>query len=222
MKYNWYSYLNKVHHENELVRQIKYEYGPDVKFVIGDWSNKGKLKCISTPNLGLKRKLAEHFDVYLIDEYRTSKIHNVHDVECNNLIVECKQTEISRQTAGLIDGKRTKKKHHRKNRGVKEKEAEKNRKSKFPRTVNRPEKKVDQKNQHSDNSKDENKTTNKKSYKSLHAVLTYKIVKGKSGAVKTCGGCINRDKNSVRAATPRKHGKNSKIAVVYGKSTGSL
>ena len=63
-----------------LKRRSFEEFGRDIKFVIGDWSNKGKLKYISTPNLSLKRKLAKHFKVYLIDEYLTSQIHHLHDV----------------------------------------------------------------------------------------------------------------------------------------------
>jgi hypothetical protein len=39
--------------------------------VISDWSDKMRLNYISTPNLALKRKLAE-YKVYNLDEFRTS------------------------------------------------------------------------------------------------------------------------------------------------------
>ena len=40
---------------------------------------------ISTPNLGLKRKLAERFKIYSIDEFRTSKLCYKNESECENL-----------------------------------------------------------------------------------------------------------------------------------------
>ena len=84
-KLSWFTYLNKWRHFNDLIRVIKNEFGNDVSFIVGNWSGKGKLKFMSTPNNILKKKLKEHFDVYEIDEYRTSKIHNHHYVKCNNL-----------------------------------------------------------------------------------------------------------------------------------------
>ena len=42
---------------------------------MGDWSPSTQMKhFISTPNLGLKRKLKERFRIYDIDEFRTSKL----------------------------------------------------------------------------------------------------------------------------------------------------
>ena len=85
-KLQWYSYLNKLHHENDLLEQIELEYGSNITIVIGDWSNKGVLKFMPTPNLSLKRKLATKFNVYTIDEFRTSKLHHKYEIICGNLI----------------------------------------------------------------------------------------------------------------------------------------
>jgi len=87
-KLNWFTYLNKNKHENDLLNHIQNEFGKRIKIIIGDWSGKGTVKFMSTPNISLKRKLAERFEVYLIDEYLTSKIHYKHQVRCNNLTIK--------------------------------------------------------------------------------------------------------------------------------------
>lgn len=40
---------------------------------------------ISTPNLGVIRKLKERFGVYIIDEFRTSCLHYKTEERCENL-----------------------------------------------------------------------------------------------------------------------------------------
>ena len=58
-KYKWYSHINRKRAETDLVRDIKDKYG-NTTLIMGDWSDKlsiNKLKYISTPNLGMKRKL---------------------------------------------------------------------------------------------------------------------------------------------------------------------
>lgn len=92
-KLNWYAYLNKRRHEDKLLDHIENEFGKDITIIIGDYSGKGRIKRISTPNLGLKRKLKERFKVYLIDEYLTSKIHYKHNVRCENLKIKTKPEE---------------------------------------------------------------------------------------------------------------------------------
>jgi hypothetical protein len=76
-KYKWYSYINRKKAETDLVKDIKNKFGKDVILIHGDWSDKlksssSKIKYISTPNLGLKRKLNEYIPIYNIDEFRTS------------------------------------------------------------------------------------------------------------------------------------------------------
>ena len=92
-KLKWFGYLNKNKHENALLNHIQNEFGSDINIVIGDWSNKGHIKFMSTPNIGIKRKLAERFKVYLIDEYLTSKLHYKHEVRCKNMRVKMESNE---------------------------------------------------------------------------------------------------------------------------------
>jgi hypothetical protein len=88
IKFN--SYLNKMRHENELISVISKEFGSDINIVIGDWSSKGRIRFMPTPNLSLKKKLKTKFKVYHIDEYNTSKMHYKTDVECENHTVKMK------------------------------------------------------------------------------------------------------------------------------------
>jgi hypothetical protein len=84
-RYKWYGYINRKRAETDLVRDIKQKYGKDTIMIIGDWGAKGKVKYISTPNLGLKRKLAEQLTVYNLDEFRTSCLHHETLEKCENL-----------------------------------------------------------------------------------------------------------------------------------------
>lgn len=105
-KLKWFTYLNKNKHENDLLNEIQNEFGSDITIIIGDWSGKGRVKFMSTPNISLKRKLAERFKVYFIDEYLTSKIHYSHHVKCNNLSVKLTETETEKVNSESI-GKST-------------------------------------------------------------------------------------------------------------------
>jgi hypothetical protein len=87
-KLRWFGYLNKMKHENELLNQISNAFGDNIKIIMGDWSAKGCIKFTPVPNIGLKRKLAQRFDVYSIDEYNTSIIHNKYHVKCKHLKVK--------------------------------------------------------------------------------------------------------------------------------------
>jgi hypothetical protein len=76
-QYKWYGYINRKKAETDLVRYIKVKFGKDVTLIYGDWSSGQQMRnIISTPNLGLKRKLREYFKVYNIDEFRTSYLHH--------------------------------------------------------------------------------------------------------------------------------------------------
>jgi hypothetical protein len=46
---------------------------------------------ISTPNLALKRKLKEHFELYNIDEFRTSCLSYKTEEVCSNLYLKFKK-----------------------------------------------------------------------------------------------------------------------------------
>ena len=103
-KLRWYEYLNKLHHENELLNHIANEFGNDIIIIIGDWSNKGRLHFMPTPNLSLKRKLATRFTVYSIDEFRTSKLHNVHEVECKKFKSQSDYEKLKSKFSEYKDG----------------------------------------------------------------------------------------------------------------------
>ena len=59
---------------------------------MGDWSIGKQMKnFISTPNLGLKRKLNEHYKVYNLDEFRTSLLNCKTNNKCENLYLPDKK-----------------------------------------------------------------------------------------------------------------------------------
>jgi hypothetical protein len=85
-QYKWYGYINRKKAETDLIRDIKNKFGKDVTIIYGDWSMGKQMKHkISTPNLGLKRKLKEYFKIYNIDEFRTSCLNHKTLNKCENL-----------------------------------------------------------------------------------------------------------------------------------------
>jgi hypothetical protein len=91
-KYKWYAYINKKRTEDNLINEIKMTFGKDSIVVLGDWFiGKQMRNFISTPNLGLKRKLNEHFKVYSIDEFRTSQLNWRTEEICENLCLPDKK-----------------------------------------------------------------------------------------------------------------------------------
>ena len=88
MKLKWFAYINAQRHEDKLMNELEKKYSKDAVFILGDWGNKGRLHFISTPCIGLKRKLDERFNVYHIDEYKTSIINYKTGERCKNLICD--------------------------------------------------------------------------------------------------------------------------------------
>jgi len=89
-QYKWYAYLNKKRAEDNLLNKIEEKYAKDDKklnIIMGDWGAKGnQMKgFVSTPRVGMLRLLARRFNVYLIDEFRTSKVHYETETFCDNL-----------------------------------------------------------------------------------------------------------------------------------------
>lgn len=54
--------------------------------VLGDWSSSNMKHVISTPNKRVKELLSRSFKVYLIDEFRTSCLHNGTKQKGDNLM----------------------------------------------------------------------------------------------------------------------------------------
>lgn len=91
-KYKWYSYINTKRTEDNMLNKIENKYGKDIKIIIGDWSiGKQMRNFISTPNLSIKRKLNTRFEVYNIDEFRTSCLNYKTEELCNNLYLPDKR-----------------------------------------------------------------------------------------------------------------------------------
>ena len=82
----YYSFINKKRAEDNLLNKIETVYSAEHKIIIGVWSiGKQMSNFISTPNIRLKRKLKEIFEVYNIDEFRTSCIHHKTEQKTENL-----------------------------------------------------------------------------------------------------------------------------------------
>ncbi len=92
-QYKWYSYMQKKRAEDRLINDIKEKYSKSTVLIIGDWDAKSSngIKRISVPNKGLKRKLSEHFTIYMIDEFRTSCLHYKTENRCENMYVNDKK-----------------------------------------------------------------------------------------------------------------------------------
>ena len=101
-KLKWYTYLNKNKHENDLLNHIQNEFGNKLSnglsIILGDWSRGNHIRYKSVPNISLRRKLAERFNVYSIDEYLTSKIHYKYKIKCKNLKIKQNQENIDNTT----------------------------------------------------------------------------------------------------------------------------
>ena len=110
-KLKWFGYINKRRHEDKLLNRLEDYYGKDSIFIMGDWSNRGKTKYISTPNMGMKRLLNKRFPVYLINEYGTSKYHHKTEEECKNLYINYTDNEIKRIKNNLIKNQKSKNKN---------------------------------------------------------------------------------------------------------------
>ena len=84
-KLKWHGYINKKRHEDNLLNDLEHLYGSNAIFVLGDWSNSNGIKHISTPNMSMKKLLLKRFEVYLIDEFNTSKLHYVSEEKCEKI-----------------------------------------------------------------------------------------------------------------------------------------
>lgn len=85
-----------------MVNDIKEKYDENTVLIIGNWSKREtKIKRISVPNKALKRKLSEHFNIYMIDEFRTSCLHYKTENRCENMYVT-DEKEISRKLHSVL------------------------------------------------------------------------------------------------------------------------
>ena len=98
-KMNLRSYINKLRSETKLVNNIKKIYkenGKEILLVYGDWCRSTQMKgVISTPMIGLKRRLLQDFKIMNFNEFRTSCLDS-------NTLKKNKEAEV------VIKGKRKK------------------------------------------------------------------------------------------------------------------
>lgn len=94
-QYKWYGFINRKRAEDNMLNLIEKKYGKDTKIIMGDWCiSKQMRNFISTPNIGIKRKLKERFDVYNIDEFRTSCLYHKTENKGNNLYLPDKKERL--------------------------------------------------------------------------------------------------------------------------------
>jgi hypothetical protein len=105
-KFKWYSFINKKRTEDNLLNTIEKKYSKEHKIIIGDWGiNKQMSNFISTPNIRLKRKLKERFEVYNFDEYKTSCICYKTEEEVGNLKIKINENTNSPKLISKIGKK---------------------------------------------------------------------------------------------------------------------
>ena len=71
--------------------RVKNKHNPNTVVVMGDCCQSNGVKYMSTPNKRLTNKLCEGFKVYLIDEFRTSKLNWITENEQDNLWLKDKK-----------------------------------------------------------------------------------------------------------------------------------
>ena len=181
-KYKWYGYLNKKKSETELVKEIKRKFGKDVIMIYGDWSiGKAMQNFISTPNLGLKRKLSEHFIIYSIDEFRTSKIRTMKYTELLDLEKEYINIELSNEEKTEVSNDKPTKKIGKKKKPIMDIDDKKIMENNKKRLKLEERYKVE----------NLNLPDKLKKMRKIHSILTYKMENNRIG-------CINRDENAIR------------------------
>ena len=87
-------YINKMRSESKLVNNIKRIFndnGKEIMLIYGDWSRKSQMRgVISTPMIGLKRRLQRDFKIKNFDEFRTSCLDNTTYKENDNAVIKTK------------------------------------------------------------------------------------------------------------------------------------
>ena len=93
-KLSFRKYVRTKQSESKLLNEIENKYltkedkndGKKIVLLYGDYSIGASMKgCYSTPNLGLKRLLSTRFEIYDINEYKTSKLYNKTYKELKNV-----------------------------------------------------------------------------------------------------------------------------------------
>lgn len=100
------SHINKLRSESKLVNNIKSKFKNDEKEIVliyGDWSRRSQMRgVISTPCIGLKRRLSEDFKIFNIDEFRTSCLDNITLKTNKNAIIKNNNTGIKKELHSVL------------------------------------------------------------------------------------------------------------------------
>ena len=74
-KLRWRSHTYTQKSESILINKIKRTFGKKIVIGFGSFQQTQQMKnCMPTPNKGLKDLLAKHFKLYIVDEFKTSKM----------------------------------------------------------------------------------------------------------------------------------------------------
>ena len=78
-KLKWYGYINRQRTEDNMIKQVKKNYGGDTTMIMGDWSEKcggspSRLRYMSTPTVKLKRKIKRNNFIRCVSYRRVSYI----------------------------------------------------------------------------------------------------------------------------------------------------
>ena len=91
-KLKFFAFIQRQRADARMLNLIEKTYGKNkctgkgIYIIHGNWSQGKQMKHLApTPNLGIKRKLAERFSLYNIDEYKTSQLSHVTGAKCKNL-----------------------------------------------------------------------------------------------------------------------------------------
>jgi len=74
-KLKWRSHTYTQKSESILINKMKRTFGKKIVLGYGSFNQTQQMKnCMPTPTKGMKRLLSKHFKLYIVDEFRTSKI----------------------------------------------------------------------------------------------------------------------------------------------------
>ena len=93
-QYKFYSYINKNRALDNLNNKLIEIYGEDSMIMYGDYGVYQLRNFISTPGIGLKRKIGEKFTIYSLDEFRTSCLDNKTHNQCENIYLPDKKNKL--------------------------------------------------------------------------------------------------------------------------------
>jgi len=91
-KFKWYKILNTHKSEDKLIKKLIELYGDKAIIILGDWSTSKQMKNFCpTPLVRIRKLLATHFKIYMIDEFRTSLLNYKTHEKTENLYLPIKK-----------------------------------------------------------------------------------------------------------------------------------